>query len=135
MLQYASAFLKMKSGSVYLSFGSALLKIVGSLFALVSLAANKACPKDAFPLPNVDKLVDNSSNFCILSFMDTCSGYNQIPMYPIDQENTVFMIDKGNYCYRCSVFELKNVGETYPRMTNRVFKSQIGWVCTWTHDC
>ncbi|KAK2374249.1 hypothetical protein QL285_075225 [Trifolium repens] len=37
---------------------------------------NRACPKDAYPLPSIDKLVDNSSGFKLLSFMDAYSGYN-----------------------------------------------------------
>ena len=37
---------------------------------------NKACPKDPYPLPNVDKLVDGSSGYKYLSFMDAYSGYN-----------------------------------------------------------
>jgi len=37
---------------------------------------NKACPKDANPLPNIDKLVDNSSCYKLLSFMDVYFGYN-----------------------------------------------------------
>jgi len=37
---------------------------------------NRACPKDAYPLPNIDKLVDNSSDYKLLSFMDAYSGYN-----------------------------------------------------------
>ncbi|GAU41009.1 hypothetical protein TSUD_178480 [Trifolium subterraneum] len=35
---------------------------------------NRACPKDVYPLPNIDKLVDNSSGFKLLSFMDAYSG-------------------------------------------------------------
>ncbi|GAU49235.1 hypothetical protein TSUD_183260 [Trifolium subterraneum] len=35
---------------------------------------NRVCPKDAYPLPNIDKLVDNSSGFKLLSFMDAYSG-------------------------------------------------------------
>jgi len=41
---------------------------------------NKACLKDAYMLLNIDKLVDNSSGYKLLSFMDAYSGYNQIPM-------------------------------------------------------
>jgi hypothetical protein len=40
---------------------------------------NRACPKDTYPLPNIDKLVDNSSGYKLLSFMDAYYGYNQIP--------------------------------------------------------
>ena len=42
---------------------------------------NKACPKDSFPLPKIDQLVDSTAGHGLLSFMDAFSGYNQIPMY------------------------------------------------------
>ena len=46
---------------------------------------NRACPKDAYLLPNIDRLVDNSSGYKLLSFMDEYSGYNQIPMVMSDK--------------------------------------------------
>jgi hypothetical protein len=49
---------------------------------------NKACPKDPFPLPCINKLVDNSAGYKYMSFLDAYSGYNQIPMHPEDQEKT-----------------------------------------------
>jgi hypothetical protein len=36
----------------------------------------KACPKDSFPLPRVDLLVDSTARHELLSFMDAFSGYN-----------------------------------------------------------
>jgi hypothetical protein len=45
---------------------------------------NKACPKDSFPLPRIDMLVDSTVGHGLLSFMDTFSGYNQIHMHPAD---------------------------------------------------
>ncbi|RDX81062.1 hypothetical protein CR513_38298, partial [Mucuna pruriens] len=39
---------------------------------------NKACPKDPYPLPSIDRLVDGVSGYALLSFMDAYSGYNQI---------------------------------------------------------
>jgi hypothetical protein len=54
---------------------------------------NKACPKDPFPLPCIDKLVDNSAGYKYSSFMDAYSEYSQIPMHPDDQEKTAFIID------------------------------------------
>ena len=41
---------------------------------------NKACPKDEFPLPNVDFLVNLAVGNSMFSFMDGYSGYNQICM-------------------------------------------------------
>ena len=54
---------------------------------------NRACPKDAYHLPNIDKLVDNSSGYKLLSFMDAYSGYNQIPMADENKKKTTFMTE------------------------------------------
>jgi len=37
---------------------------------------NKACPKDSFPLPWIDLLVDLTLRHELLSFMDAFLGYN-----------------------------------------------------------
>ena len=46
---------------------------------------NKACPKDSYPLPNIDRLVDGAAGHKILSFLDAYSGYNQISMHHSDE--------------------------------------------------
>lgn len=56
---------------------------------------NKACPKDSFPLPHIDRLVEATAGHQLLSFMDAFSGYNQILMNPNDQEKTTFITDRG----------------------------------------
>ena len=45
---------------------------------------NKACPKDSYPLPCIDQLVDSTTGHKLLSFMDAFSGYNQIRMNKAD---------------------------------------------------
>ena len=87
---------------------------------------NKACPKDSFPLPRIDLIVDATAGHELLSFMDAFSGYNQISMNPNDQEKTSFVIAQGTYCYRVMPFGLKNAGATYQRLVNRMFQKQIG---------
>ncbi|XP_016164489.1 uncharacterized protein LOC107607011 [Arachis ipaensis] len=87
---------------------------------------NKACPKDAYPLPCIDKLVDSASGFKSLSFMDAYFGYNQILMHPEDQSKTAFITEHGNFCYRVMPFGLKNAGATYQRLMDKVFHHQIG---------
>jgi hypothetical protein len=54
---------------------------------------NKACPKDSFPLPRIDLLVDSTSGHEVLSFMDAFLGYNQIYMKETDQEKSFFITD------------------------------------------
>ncbi|KAL5581043.1 hypothetical protein UlMin_013485 [Ulmus minor] len=87
---------------------------------------NHACPKDSFPLPRIDQLVDATAGHELLSFMDAYSGYNQIRMHEEDQEHTAFLTNQGLYCYKVMPFGLKNVGATYQRLVNKMFKDQIG---------
>nr|XP_025647386.1 uncharacterized protein LOC112742363 [Arachis hypogaea] len=87
---------------------------------------NKACPKDFYPLPSIDCLVDNASSFEKLSFMDAYYGYNQIQNHPSDQNKTTFITEYGNYCYKVMPFGLKNAGTTYQRLMEKVFAKQIG---------
>ena len=87
---------------------------------------NKACPKDSFPLPRIDQLVDATSGHELLTFMDAFSGYNQIRMAPEDEEKTTFVTDQGLFCYRVMPFGLKNAGATYQHLVNKIFQEQIG---------
>ena len=74
---------------------------------------NKASPKDDFPLPHIDVLVDNMTQASVFSFMDGFSGYNKIKMVPEDMEKTTFMKPWGTFCYKVVSFGLKNAGATY----------------------
>uniref|UniRef100_A0A2N9GLE6 Uncharacterized protein n=1 Tax=Fagus sylvatica TaxID=28930 RepID=A0A2N9GLE6_FAGSY len=87
---------------------------------------NKACPKDSYPLPRIDQLVDSTAGHKLLSFMDAFSGYNQIRMEEEDQEKTAFITSRGLFCYKVMPFGLKNAGATYQRLVNKMFHDQIG---------
>ena len=52
---------------------------------------NKASPKDYFPLPHINMLVDNTAKFKVFSFMDGFFGYKQIKMAPEDMEKIMFI--------------------------------------------
>nr|CAN66357.1 hypothetical protein VITISV_037956 [Vitis vinifera] len=85
----------------------------------------KASPKDDFPLPHIDLLVDSTAGHSMLSFMDGFSGYNQILMAPEDMEKTTFIIEWGTYCYRVMPFGLKNAGATYQRAATTLFHDMM----------
>ncbi|KAJ0835617.1 putative nucleotidyltransferase, Ribonuclease H [Helianthus annuus] len=87
---------------------------------------NKACPKDPFPLPHIDSMVDATAGHELLTFMDASSGFQQIQMEPSDQEDTAFMTPTGIYYYIAMPFGLRNAGATYQRLVNMMFKEQIG---------
>ena len=86
---------------------------------------NKACPKDSFPLPRIDLIVDATTGHELLSFMDAFSSYNQISMDPDYQEKTSFVTMQGTYCYRVMPFGLKNIEAIYQRLVNQMFQKQI----------
>ena len=86
---------------------------------------NQAYPKDSFPLPRIDQLVDSIARHKLLTFMDAFSGYNQIQMAKEDQEKTAFITSQGLYCYKVMPFGLKNTGATYQKLVNQMFKKQI----------
>lgn len=86
---------------------------------------NKASPKDDFPLPHIDVLVDNTATHSMFSFMDGFSGYNQIKMAPEDKQKTSFTTHWGTYCYKVMPFGLKNAGATYQRAMTALFHDMI----------
>ena len=87
---------------------------------------NEACPKDSFPLPQIDQIVDANAGHGMLSFLDAFSCYHQIPMHPLDAEKTVFVTSHGLYCYNVMPFGLKNVGATYQRLVTKIILPLLG---------
>ena len=57
---------------------------------------NKAYPKDLFPIPRIDQLVDATYRHPRMSFLDAFQGYHQIPLVLPDQEKTAFLTSTGN---------------------------------------
>ena len=74
---------------------------------------NRASPKDNFPLPHIDTLVDNTVKNSRFSFMNGFSRYNQIRMALEDREKTTFVTMWGTFCYKIMLFGLKNARSTY----------------------
>ena len=87
---------------------------------------NDAYPKDSFPLPLINQIVDASAGYGMLSFLDAFSGYHQIPMHPPYVEKTSFITPHGLYYYNVMPFGLKNVGATYQRLVTKMFRSLLG---------
>nr|AAP53982.2 retrotransposon protein, putative, unclassified [Oryza sativa Japonica Group] len=87
---------------------------------------NKACPKDPYPLPRIDQIVDSTAGCDLLCFLDAYSGYHQIHMAREDEEKTAFITPIGTYCYTTMPFGLKNAGPTFQRTTRISLGSQLG---------
>jgi hypothetical protein len=87
---------------------------------------NKACPKDEFPLPRIESLVDGAASSELMSLLDCYSGYHQIWLKKEDEPKTSFITPSGTYCYLRIPEALKNAGGSFSRMTAKVLHSQIG---------
>jgi hypothetical protein len=84
---------------------------------------NKACPKDEFPLPRIDSLVDATASSELMSLLDCYSGYHQIWMKKEDELKTSFITPSGTYCYLWMPEGLKNARGSFGRMIAKVLHS------------
>ena len=87
---------------------------------------NRECPKDPFPMPKIDQLVDATYGHSRMSFLNAFQGYHQIALATEDQEKTAFISPNANYHYTVIPFRLKNAGATYQQMMTRMFRDKIG---------
>ncbi|GJX18719.1 pectinesterase/pectinesterase inhibitor U1 [Tanacetum coccineum] len=87
---------------------------------------NKACPKDGYPLLEIDWKVESLCGFPFKCFLDAYKGYHQIQMAEEDEEKTAFITNQGIFCYIKMPFGLRNVGATYQRLVDKAFHGQIG---------
>jgi hypothetical protein len=82
---------------------------------------NKVFPKDNFPSPFIDQIIDDCVGCEVFSFMDDFSSYNQIEIIPKDQHKTAFIFSWGTFTYRKLPFGLKNVGATFQQAMSYAF--------------
>ncbi|GJQ97694.1 reverse transcriptase domain-containing protein [Tanacetum coccineum] len=85
---------------------------------------NKACPKDLYPLSEINWKIESLMGFQYKFFLDAYKGYHQIHMAKKDEEKTAFHTEEGVFCYMKMPFGLKNVGATYQRLVDSAFKEQ-----------
>jgi hypothetical protein len=84
---------------------------------------NKHCPKDPFPLPHIDRVVDSTAGSVLLCFLDCYSGYHQIALHPDNEDKTSFVTPHDIYCYKVMTFGLKNAGATYQKAIQKCLAS------------
>jgi hypothetical protein len=87
---------------------------------------NKTCPKDEFPLPRIDSLVDAVASSELMSLLDCYSGYHQIWMKKEDEPKTSFITPSGTYCYLRMPEGINNAGGSFSKMIAKILRSQIG---------
>lgn len=86
---------------------------------------NWACPKDTYPIINIDKLMDSLDGYKFLSFLDVYSNYDPIPMFKVDRDKSTPKTERANYRYDVMPFNLKSARSKYQRMVNKIFMDEI----------
>uniref|UniRef100_A0A2N9GBC8 Integrase catalytic domain-containing protein n=1 Tax=Fagus sylvatica TaxID=28930 RepID=A0A2N9GBC8_FAGSY len=123
---FATRFIKPIQNSRWLSNIMPVKKKNGQIRCCVDFHnLNKACPKDEFPLPNMDFLIDLAAGHATFSFIDGFNGYNQIRMSTKDAEKIVFHTPIGNFYYTVMPFGLKNADATYQRTMTAMFHDMM----------
>ena len=79
---------------------------------------NDVCPKDSFPLPRIDQIVDASTGHGMLSFLDAFLGYHQIPMHPPDAEKTSFITPTWALLLQRNAIRVKECWSHLPEIGN-----------------
>ena len=87
---------------------------------------NKVSEKDNYPVPPMEKILQQVSGSEMFSLLDGFLGYNQVLVSKIDQLKKTFRTPWGTYAYRKMSFGLINAGATFQREMNIVFKCLIG---------
>ncbi|GJU24785.1 reverse transcriptase domain-containing protein [Tanacetum coccineum] len=87
---------------------------------------NAACPKDYYPLPEIDLKIEAIMGYPFKYFLDAYKGCHQVQMSEEDEEKTAFYTDQGTYRYGEMPFGLKNAGATYQRLVDSAFQAQLG---------
>jgi hypothetical protein len=87
----------------------------------------RVTPKDEYPMPVAETLINVATGNKILSFMDGNAGYNQIFMAPKDIHNTAFRVPSavGLFEYVVMTFGMKNAGATYQCAMNYIYQDLI----------
>jgi hypothetical protein len=87
---------------------------------------NRHYPKDPFPLPRIDQVVDSTAGSALLCFLDYYSGYHQVALKVSDQDKTAFIMPHDIYSYTDMTLGLKNARGTYQKANQKCLESQIG---------
>ena len=89
---------------------------------------NRATPKDEYPMPIADMLINDASGHRVISFLDGNAGYNQIFMAEEDMSKMAFRCPRfvGLFEWTVMTFGLKNAGATYQRVMILIFHDLLG---------
>nr|GFC49147.1 reverse transcriptase domain-containing protein [Tanacetum cinerariifolium] len=86
---------------------------------------NESTRKDHFPLPFMDQILERLAENQYYFFLDSFSGYFQIPIDSKDQEKNTFTCPYRTFAYCCIPFGLCNAACMFQRCMMAIFHDMI----------
>jgi hypothetical protein len=86
---------------------------------------NKTCPEDPFSLPQIDQIMNSTSGYDLLCFLDAYSSVHKISLFREDEEHTTFITVDDYFCYVSMPNGLKNALSTFLHAMHKTFSNLI----------
>ena len=88
---------------------------------------NSVSKTDAYPMPRIDDIIDQSSRASFISTLDLTRGYWEVPVANIDQRKTVFITPFGLHQFKAIPFGLQRAPATFQQMMDQFIQGLEGF--------
>ncbi len=89
---------------------------------------------DAYPMPRVDELLEKIGQAKLITTLDLCKGYWQVPLSPASRPYTAFRTPLGLYQFTVFPFGLHGAPATFQRLMDRVLQGCEEWSAAYLDD-